>query len=133
MQEWSDHSLKGYQRPLNLVPADEVDEYVSILEDILDERLEELEDPETAAVFRDIEREVYESFLKSLEDVDSKPDLYFESEQVVKTDSVFPEPFDHLGIWSSTCESLKSNYMEEIFDEAQDDLEDMNRFNRSSP
>ena len=133
MQERVDRSLKGYQRPLNLVPEDNVDEYVSILEDILDERLEELEDPGTAAVFQDIERELYESFLESLEEVDSKPDLYLESEQAVATDSVFPEPFDHLGIWSSTCESLKSNYIEEIFDEAQEELEDMNRFNRSNP
>ncbi|QKQ98624.1 hypothetical protein GKQ38_03825 [Candidatus Nanohaloarchaea archaeon] len=133
MSNWSEYSLKSYQQPLNLVPEDQLGEYVSVLEGILDERLEELDDPDTAAVFRDTEREVYESLLESLDEVDDKLDLYFESEQAVETESIFPEPFDHLGLWSNTQEFLKSDYLEEVFDEAQNSLEDRRRFTRNNP
>lgn len=117
------YSLKSYQRTLNLVPEHKIDEYISIIENILDDRLEELENSDTA-IFRETEREAYESLLENLDDFENKRGLYNWPNEAVETESLFPRPFDHLDVWASGREFLKAGYLEEVFEEAKGELED---------
>lgn len=133
MTERDSSSVRKYQRPLNLVPEHQVDQYVSILEEVLTDRLSELEEDGHEAVFHGIEQETYESILQSLEDVESRIDLYDAVDQAVYTESIFPEPFDYLGFISGSQEFLKSGYTEETLEEAQQLLSERNRSTRNNP
>ena len=133
MADRDSYTISSYQRPLNLVPEHQVDQYVAILEELITDRLSELEEEEPAALFRGTEQETYESILRSLEDVENNQELYEAVDQAVNTESMFPEPFDHLGFISGSQEFLKSGYTEEVLDEAQQLLSEQTRSTRNNP
>ena len=132
MSEWDENSISSYQQPLNLVPEHQVDQYVSILEEVLTDYLDELNEP-GATVFWRTEQETYESILESLEDVEDKMDLYNVTDQAVHTESVLPAPLGHLDVVADSKTFLKSGYTEEILDEAQQLLGERTRTNRNNP
>jgi hypothetical protein len=117
------HAISRYHRPLNLVEDRDFEQYIDAVEEVLDEKLDQLEDSRTAAVFDGTEREAYEELREYIDDIEDKLDLYDAADQAVETESAFPDPFSHLGLWSTTQQFMKSDYVEEVFREARGVLE----------
>lgn len=117
-------SIRAHERPLTRVPDYEIDQYLVQLEDALNGRIEDLDSAENP-LFPEVERNTYEQVLGGLEEVESVQDLYELSDEVVETESVFPSPFEHLGIISNSKEFLKASYLEQVYEEARESYEEV--------
>lgn len=132
--------MSAYWAPLATVAEDDVDEYVSVLENTIEERLENMPDHEISFDYgslglgypnernyaHSLERAVYRNMLDGLDDVETKTDLLrYSREDVQSQGHELQGPlgtfFDILSVPFRSREKL---IVQDIFDEAKRDLDE---------
>lgn len=137
----ADGRMDSYELPLVTVPAWEFDEYMSALENTLEEKLDEV--PEGYRGMRDVDyglgtssgmqqdpwavdRKIYRELLEGLDEVDSKTELFRYTQEVVETPvPVLPSPFNLIEkAMDGMIEAERGNIVQNVFEEAKQELAD---------
>lgn len=132
--------MSTYWAPLATVTEDDVGEYVSVLENTIEERLNNMPEHEVSFEYgsfglgypnerndpHSLDRAVYRNMLDGLDDVDSKTDLMRYAWDEVRSSGLgLPGPigtfFDFLG---APFRSRKELIVQDIFDEAKRELDE---------
>ena len=125
--------MTEYWHPVTLIRESEFDQYLSVLDDTLDERIDSrnyeeeffYEDNGGARAMIGMEQNIYSGLREQLEDFESKTDLfnYVEDEIELSRDSMLPSPLYLLmKPIDRMFESHREMVFQEIFEQAREEF-----------
>lgn len=125
--------MTEYWHPVVRVPDSQFDEYLSVLDDTLEEHIgspgyedEFFYENDGASAMTGMEQNIYTGLREQLDDFESKTDLfnYVESEIELSGDSMVPSPLDLLmRPIDKMFESNREMVFQELFEEAAEEFE----------
>lgn len=133
----SKNPVESYHQPVMTIPDSEIPNYVTAVGEIAEEKLENL--PDELYAFQQsydmlnqtldvsetyaFERDFYNQLLEGLEDVESKSDLFRHADEAVEAETLLPDYLRPLDIFKARTEGMRGLMLQEVFEEAKEELE----------